>query len=434
MWIGGRRNMLTYMIGVVSERLNGLHTLGFRLLNINTMEYTDEAVESVYHMIKNGLINVENLTVSDSNDGYDYNDNQVKIIGDNKYRYPEIVNGEPSSAVRLILIGQLKNGNGAGKYLCTDARGCTYQFTLQELIDNRSENYDIVNIVIEGNKISILNNSNVIPTIEGYKNEYYIDKNYINKCRLLNIVRLNFKKIDGEIRVVGTYKISGGKEIIIPNFATIIDDVSFSEHFMTESVKLHSRVERIGNGAFKYCGALTNIVIPDGVKFIGNNAFKSCYSIRNITIPESVTYLGEGALSQCYKLKNINMSGNIKNIEEKTFQDCDGLENIDIPHGVERIGTDAFEGCTRLVNVKLPNTLKSIGDKAFSHCTSLKKIDIPESVEELGQQVFYGSRNLKDMKIRNKNIKIYDDTLKYSGLDNKERIEKYENMFNLFSM
>lgn len=85
------------MIGVVSERLNGLYTLGFRLLNTNTMEYTDEAVESVYNMIKKGLINVENLTVNDSNDGYDYNENQVKIIGDNKYRYPEIVNGEPSS-------------------------------------------------------------------------------------------------------------------------------------------------------------------------------------------------------------------------------------------------------------------------------------------------------------------------------------------------
>ena len=427
--------MLTYMIGVVSERLNGLYTLGFRLLNTNTMEYTDEAVESVYNMIKKGLINEENLTVNDSNDGYDYNENQVKIIGDNKYRYPEIVNGEPSSAVRLTLIGKLKNSNGATKYLCTDVRGYTYQFTLQELIDNRrNRNYDIVNIVLEGSKISILNNSNEIPTIEGYKNEYYIDKNYINKCRLLNIVRLNFKKIDGEIRVVGTYKISGGKEIIVPNFVTIIDDVSFSEHSMIENVRLHTKVESIGNGAFKYCGDLTNIVIPDGVKFIGNNAFKSCYSIRNIKIPESVTYLGEGALSQCYKLKNINMSGSIKNIEKKTFQDCDGLENIDIPHGVERIGTDAFEGCTRLVGVKLPNTLKSIGGKAFSHCTSLKKIEIPESVEELGRQVFYGSRNLKDIKIRNKNIKIYDDTLQYSGLDNKERIEKYENMFNLFSM
>ena len=51
----------------------------------------------------------------------------------------------------------------------------------------------------------------------------------------------------------------------------------------------------IGAYAFRWCGTLTNVTIPDGVTSIGEHAFEGCTSLTSVTIPDSVTTIAATA-------------------------------------------------------------------------------------------------------------------------------------------
>lgn len=88
------------------------------------------------------------------------------------------------------------------------------------------------------------------------------------------------------------------------------------------SVDLPASVTQLGNGAFDYCAALDNVVIPDGVTSVGGFSF--CTSLRHITLPDSVTGISPAA-----------------------FYGCTGLTSLDfLPDTLMVIGYNAFGNCT----------------------------------------------------------------------------------------
>ena len=66
-------------------------------------------------------------------------------------------------------------------------------------------------------------------------------------------------------------------------------------------------VVEIGEGAFRDCTNLHEVVIPEGVTKIENNAFWSCTALSRIVLPSSVTSIVNDAFNQCSKLKFINI-------------------------------------------------------------------------------------------------------------------------------
>jgi len=147
-------------------------------------------------------------------------------------------------------------------------------------------------------------------------------------------------------------------------------------------------VTSIGDYAFRGCGKLTSITIPNGVTSIGSGAFYDCVGLTNITIPNSVTSIGSSAFLNCRSLTSITIPNSVTSVGRDAFSYCSGLTSIVIPYGVTSISDGAFFSCSGLTSITIPNGVTSIGIQAFSYCSSLTSITIPNSVTSIGDYAF----------------------------------------------
>ena len=139
-----------------------------------------------------------------------------------------------------------------------------------------------------------------------------------------------------------------------------------------------------------------SIVIPSSVIYkgvtynvtsISENAFRGCGSLTSVTIPNSVTSIGENAFYEC-GLTSVTIGNSVTSIEDYTFYNCDGLTSVEIPNSVTSIGESAFESCSGLTSVTIGNGVTSIGLAAFLNCRSLTSVTIGNSVTSIGAWAF----------------------------------------------
>ena len=108
-------------------------------------------------------------------------------------------------------------------------------------------------------------------------------------------------------------------------------------------------VRRIDNNAFRDKD-ITSVEIGACVEHIGINAFSGCTALTDIVIPEGVKTL-RGAFCDCTSLERVEILAEISNIDSTTFLRCYNLKSITIPETVKKISDRAFEGCYRLAEV-----------------------------------------------------------------------------------
>ena len=224
-------------------------------------------------------------------------------------------------------------------------------------------------------------------------------------------------------RVQGVY-------YIIKDRTKIICDGAFYYCSALAEVVIPNSVTSIGNCAFANCNALSNIAIPDSVTSIGNYAFSSCCSLSDIIIPDSVENVGNGAFQYCSLLECIsipesviclngnpfcNWNGKLECLSSSFIYEDDVLFNMKkseiisfrkqkiesyiIPDSVTSIGDSAFSGCHSLSNIVIPDSVTSIGNYAFSSCCSLSGVIIPDSVTSIGNDSFRDCSSLSNIVI-----------------------------------
>ena len=224
-------------------------------------------------------------------------------------------------------------------------------------------------------------------------------------------------------RVQGVY-------YIIKDRTKIICDGAFYYCSALAEVVIPNSVTSIGNCAFANCNALSNIAIPDSVTSIGNYAFSSCCSLSDIIIPDSVENVGNGAFQYCSLLECIsipesviclngnpfcNWNGKLECLSSSFIYEDDVLFNMKkseiisfrkqkiesyiIPDSVTSIGDSAFSGCHSLSNIVIPDSVTSIGNYAFSSCCSLSGVIIPDSVTSIGNDSFWECSSLSNIVI-----------------------------------
>lgn len=163
-----------------------------------------------------------------------------------------------------------------------------------------------------------------------------------------------------------------------------------------------SILDTIGVEAFAYNRDLSNVSLPQGLKYIGNNAFFSCTSLGSISIPNSVTYLGSSAFRYCTSLNSVDMNGgNINNtiIRNYTFANT-SISQFLVPAPIQEIGIGAFKDCGVFSDLQFSstNTLTTIQRSAFQgtavrNNTSLSLqnrhwLKLPTSVKIIGDSAF----------------------------------------------
>ena len=185
--------------------------------------------------------------------------------------------------------------------------------------------------------------------------------------------------------ISNTYK-NGQGILMFDAPVTLIGYWAFRGCGSLTSITIPNSVIEIGKYAFQNCDSLTSVAIGDSVTSIGICAFQYCPSLTSVTIPDSVTLIGDNAFNDCTALTRVNISnlsawckisfgGRLANPlchDAKLYLNGRELTNITIPSDVTRIESWALYGCNSLTSVTIPDSVTSIGDGAFSSCHSLK--------------------------------------------------------------
>ena len=226
------------------------------------------------------------------------------------------------------------------------------------------------------------------------------------------------------------------------------NNYSYNANTTLTSVSIPATVREIGNRAFCYCTALSNLRFAGTSQLttIGEQAFYRCQSLTNLTVPESVTTVGDEAFHGLSGLKNLTISGEanstkwgfsdnhgdaLKTItytgnyihsgeciiypsggqsaESNVF--CNAMKlilsdsvttigdyafasaynnttEVVLGENVVTISQYAFSGCSGLTTINLPDSLTTISQYAFSGCRQLTTINLPESLTNLGKGCF----------------------------------------------
>lgn len=196
--------------------------------------------------------------------------------------------------------------------------------------------------------------------------------------------------------------------------------VGFTEEFGGIAV-LRSGTVGVSNYAFYNCSALTEVKLPNSVKFLGRAAFYNCTALTTMTLPNTLEMIDDYTFYHCDSLKVTKLPTMLKWIGRSAFYKCGtALANViaegdeatddrlEIPNGVTFIGDYAFYGCGQSLNlnpgeapviygvdiIDLGDGVETIGAYAFYKFASLKEIVMGEGLISIGERAFYSCPTL----------------------------------------
>ena len=169
-------------------------------------------------------------------------------------------------------------------------------------------------------------------------------------------------------------------------------------------------VTKIGEGAFRNCTDLTEIIIPEGVTEIGCEAFTGCYGLDSITFPTTLSYVGENAFWECNNnLSEVHIGDydawfniSFENLDStpfytrvaKLYVDGEEITDFTIPTNITELKNYSMAGFFSLNEIVIPDNIIEIGDGAFASCLNLEKATLPDTITHIGDYAFYSNTTL----------------------------------------
>ena len=98
-------------------------------------------------------------------------------------------------------------------------------------------------------------------------------------------------------------------------------------------------VESIGKSAFNGCTGVTSLSLPATLRSIDNEFAFAAVQITELVLPDSLKYIGFGAFQTCSALKKDNFRQRPGGkIGEQAFLSCSALMGVNIPDHVTKVG------------------------------------------------------------------------------------------------
>ena len=200
-------------------------------------------------------------------------------------------------------------------------------------------------------------------------------------------------------------------QIVIENGVTSIGDFAFSSFMNVNTVTIADTVTRIGTRAFSGCMLLKSIFIPKSVREIGECALStnvgSISSLEEITVDSQNKYftVDDGILYNSVKTV-------LYKIPSKAQTDV-----LNIPSGVMSIRDEAAAGCAALTEVYLPETVEAVGRNAFENCAHLVKVVVNNRNCDLGLGSVPNNQGLKLYGYKGSNVELYAQNNGYSNIE-----------------
>ncbi len=253
---------------------------------------------------------------------------------------------------------------------------------------------------------------------------------------------------------------------------------AFTEHgALIERIEVPPTVKRIGEGAFKMCMSLTELILQDGLEVIGKSSlyvaplsslyipstvyciempyelgeisweideknpyyFTDGYALyhqekegmelvvvrkndtrKEYEILEGTVSVGKGSFGGHAHIEKVIFPPSVRVIKEDAFESCQALRETVFFEGLEEIQADAFSYCVSLAGMKLPASLKVLGKKALTNTFgwSDKVNGITHIEVEAGNTVFYTDKNA----LYQRNSDGKEILVKYFGNEREYRI------------
>lgn len=211
-----------------------------------------------------------------------------------------------------------------------------------------------------------------------------------------------FSNKDNEIPDCALYNKTSMTNIVMPDkLAAICDQAFYQCTNLTGSLILPEGLERIGKAAFFDCSNFTgSLSLPSTLKQIGyekgyigywDGAFKGCGFVCELKLPEGLIEIGMGAFYDCKGLYgNLRLPEKLERIGERAFEGCENLTgNLEIPQGVTDIPEYCFNGCWLGGNLKLHNGINTIGRYAFANNGFRGELELPDRLVLVSGYAFY---------------------------------------------
>ena len=277
-------------------------------------------------------------------------------------------------------------------------------------------------------KLSTLN-SETAGTFAIPQNVAVISDNCFYQCALLQTATI------GNIESIGinafyncssltSFNTENVNEINIPASTTKIDTSAFQGASLITRVIVSDTVMSVGDGAFKDCSALEEIILP----FVGKSETSTKYATVFGYIFGYTNSSSSNSVNQCYYDKNYYyyIPKTIRNvtitkqteIPAYAFKNCDFIEHITIPQGATSIGTNAFYNCSKLSTLNsetagtfaIPQGVTTIPDSCFYNCSLLTNVNVLNNIT-IGTNAFYGTGISKQLGL----VYIGNYLYKYNG-------------------
>ena len=185
-----------------------------------------------------------------------------------------------------------------------------------------------------------------------------------------------------------------------------------------EGVSLPDSLTSIGQGAFwktKLWATQESVVGSTKAIYAGHWAI-GYYNGENVSIAEGTVGIADYAGTEEYiafsgkksilsggDLTNISLPNSLKYIGENAFYKQSNLKVIDVPDSVVKIGARAFLG-TEIATINIPDGVTSIEDDTFYDCSSLSDIKLPSSITHIGKRAFAETKCVDDQETNEKYV------------------------------